>query len=208
MARSKSSSKWLREHFNDEFVKRAQQEGWRSRAAFKLLEIQQRDKIIKPGMVVVDLGAAPGGWSQVARQLVGRKGKVIAVDLLPIEPIADVEIIQGDFLEDDCHQQLQQILQALDKPVDVIIADLAPNISGIKVADQARAMLLVESAFAFAQEVLTPGGHLLTKAFQGADFDNYMRQLRQHFGRVITRKPQASRARSRELYVLAMNFKG
>jgi 23S rRNA (uridine2552-2'-O)-methyltransferase len=209
--RSKSSARWLKEHFGDEFVKRAQAEGFRSRAAFKLDELLDRDKLLKPGMVVVDLGAAPGGWSQLVRQRLGQKngevsGRVFALDILPMQGIGGVEFIQGDFREDAV---LESLMAKLDgTPVDLVLSDLAPNISGIEVADQARAMHLVELAAEFASKCLKPGGSLLVKLFQGRGFDEYVRDLRAGFARVTLRKPKASRARSREVYALATGWKG
>ncbi len=205
MARSKSSARWLKEHFDDEFVKRAQAEGLRSRAAFKLDELLERDRLLKPGMVVVDLGAAPGGWSQRVRQRLGDSGRVIALDVLPMQGIGGVEFIQGDFREDAVLESLAARLDGA--PVDLVLSDMAPNISGIEVADQARAMHLAELAAEFAQQHLKPGGSLLVKLFQGRGFDDYVRDLRSGFARVTLRKPRASRARSREVYALATGFK-
>lgn len=199
MKRSKTSKQWMREHVNDPFVQRAQKEGYRSRAAYKLLEIDEKDRLLKPGTVVVDLGATPGGWSQVA----AAKGcKVIALDLLPLQPLAGVEFIQGDFRDDQVLQQLEQRLDG--KPVGLVISDMAPNISGIGMSDQARAMHLAELALDFSAEHLKPGGALLVKVFQGAGFEDYLRQMRSHFAKVVTRKPKASRDRSSELYLLGL----
>lgn len=211
MPRSKSSARWLKEHFGDEFVKRAQAEGFRSRAAFKLDELLDRDKLLKPGMVVVDLGAAPGGWSQLVRQRLGQKngevsGRVFALDILPMQGIGGVEFIQGDFREDAVLEALMAKLDGI--PVDLVLSDMAPNISGIEVSDQARAMHLVELAAEFASKCLKPGGSLLVKLFQGRGFDEYVRDLRAGFARVTLRKPKASRARSREVYALATGWKG
>jgi 23S rRNA (uridine2552-2'-O)-methyltransferase len=210
MPRSKSSARWLKEHFSDAYVKRAQAEGLRSRAAFKLDELLDRDRLLKPGMVVVDLGAAPGGWSQLVRQRLGRKngewsGRVVALDILPMQGIGGVEFIEGDFRE-------QRVLDALTErlggaPVDLVLSDMAPNISGIEAADQARAMDLAELASDIACRHLKPGGSLLVKLFQGRGFDEYVRGLRAGFGRVTLRKPKASRARSREVYALATGRK-
>jgi 23S rRNA (uridine2552-2'-O)-methyltransferase len=202
MARSKSSKDWLKEHFTDTFVKQAQQAGYRSRASFKLLAIQEKYKIIRPGMTVLDIGAAPGGWAQLAEQWVGDKGKVIAVDLLPITSLGGVTIIEGDINDENIWQQVQQAMAPKNK-VDVIISDMAPNISGISVSDQARSMALVEYVVIVAEEVLAPKGVLLTKVFQGAGFDEVLRQLRKNYKKVQTVKPPASRQRSRELYFLA-----
>ncbi len=201
MARSKSSSRWLREHFEDEYVKRAQSEGWRSRAAFKLDELLERDRLLKPGMTVVDLGAAPGGWSQLVRARLADRGRIIALDILPMQGIGGVEFIEGDFREASALKQLEDALDG-DK-VDLVLSDMAPNMSGVAVADQARAMHLAELALEFSREWLKPGGAFLIKLFQGAGFDAYLRDLRADFGRVTMRKPKASRARSSEVYALA-----
>ena len=201
MARSKSSSRWLREHFDDVYVKRAQAEGWRSRAAFKLEELLERDRLIKPGMVVVDLGAAPGGWSQLVRRQMEDSGRVIALDILPMQGIGGVDFIEGDFREESVLAELERHLEG-DK-VDLVLSDMAPNMSGVAVADQMRAMHLAELAHDFARNWLKPGGDFLIKLFQGAGFDDYLRNLRADFERVTMRKPKASRARSREVYALA-----
>ena len=206
MARTKSSARWLREHFADEYVRRAQAEGYRSRAVYKLLEIHEKDRLLGPGGTVVDLGAAPGGWSQLAVRLVGRKGCVIALDLLPMEPLAGVEFIQGDFRETAV---LEQLLTALaGRPVDLVLSDLAPNTSGIKAVDQPRGLYLAELALDFAGRCLRPGGDFLVKAFQGEGFDAFLRTLRAAFVTVVPRKPRASRARSAEQYLLARNYRG
>jgi 23S rRNA (uridine2552-2'-O)-methyltransferase len=205
MKRSKSSRQWLDRHFKDAYVKQAQKAGYRSRAAFKLLEIQEKDRVIKAGMRVVDLGAAPGGWSQVARDLVGDKGRVIALDILPMDPIAGVDIIQGDFRDEQPLVQLQSLLDG--EPVDLVISDMAPNVTGMASVDQPRAMYLCELALDFARESLKPGGGFVIKVFQGAGFDEYFKSLRQSFSRVVSRKPSSSRAKSREIYLVAMNFK-
>ncbi|WP_369162621.1 23S rRNA (uridine(2552)-2'-O)-methyltransferase RlmE [Candidatus Thiodiazotropha sp. LNASS1] len=205
MKRSKSSRQWLDRHFKDEYVKRAQKAGYRSRAAFKLLEIQQKDNIFKPGMKVVDLGAAPGGWCQVARDLVGQKGRIVAMDILPMEPMAGVEFIQGDFRET---QPLEELEKTLDgEAVDLVISDMAPNVTGIASVDQPRAIYLCELALDFAREVLKPGGCFVVKIFQGEGFDTYLKALRHDFKRVVSRKPSSSRAKSREVYLVAGNFK-
>lgn len=204
--RSKSSNRWLEEHFSDTYVKQAQQKGYRSRSVFKLLEIQEKDHLIKPGMLIVDLGAAPGGWSEIAKKWLGDKGKLIALDILPMEPIAGVEIIQGDFTSEAVFQQLLDTLEK--RPVDLVISDMAPNISGVNEIDQPRAMYLVELALDFAQQVLKPGGNFLVKVFQGEGFDSLIKSLRQSFQKVVTRKPKASRPRSNEVYLLAQGFKG
>ncbi|MBN8727421.1 MAG: 23S rRNA (uridine(2552)-2'-O)-methyltransferase RlmE [Xanthomonadales bacterium] len=201
MARSKSSSRWLREHFNDPFVKRAQAEGWRSRAVFKLEELIERDRLLRPGMVVVDLGAAPGGWSQVARQRLGDSGRVIALDILPMQGIGGVEFIQGDFREESVLEQLQTLLGGV--AVDLVLSDMAPNLSGMSAVDQPRSMHLVELAEEFAAAHLGEGGAFLAKVFQGEGFDDLVRRLRGDYARVSMRKPKASRARSPEVYALA-----
>ena len=206
MARSKSSARWLKEHFGDEFVKRAQAEGLRSRAAFKLDELLDRDRLLKPGMVVVDLGAAPGGWSQLVRQRMGDAGRIFALDILPMQGIGGVEFIQGDFREEPVFDGLMARLEGAS--VDLVLSDMAPNISGIEVADQARAMHLADLATDFASKCLKPGGSMLVKLFQGRGFDDYLRDLRAGFARVTLRKPKASRARSREVYALAAGWKG
>jgi 23S rRNA (uridine2552-2'-O)-methyltransferase len=198
--KNKFSKQWMREHVNDPFVQLAQKQGYRSRAAYKLLEIDSRDRLLKPGMVVVDLGATPGGWSQVAAAKVGQGGKVIALDLLPLDPLAGVDFIQGDFRELDALGRLEDILQG--RPVGLVISDMAPNISGVSSADQARAMHLAELALEFALEHLEPDGSFLVKVFQGAGFEEFLRLMRSRFSRVVTRKPRASRDRSSEVYLL------
>jgi len=205
MARSKSSKRWLKEHFDDPYVKRAQAEGARSRAAYKLEELLERDHVLKPGMVVVDLGAAPGGWSQVvARQLEGR-GRVIALDILPMTGIAGVEMIEADFRD---LQALEQLDSALDGArVDLVLSDLAPNMTGVGSVDQARAMDLAELARDFAEQHLKPGGAFLVKLFQGTGFDSFLKDLRTRYAKIAMRKPKASRARSSEVYALGTGFK-
>jgi 23S rRNA (uridine2552-2'-O)-methyltransferase len=198
--KNKTSKQWMREHVNDPFVQLAQKEGYRSRAAYKLLEIDAKDRLLKPGTVVVDLGATPGGWSQVAAAKVGRGGKVIALDLLPLVPMAGVDFIQGDFREQAVLKQLEEFLQG--KPVGLVISDMAPNISGVASADQARAMHLAELAMEFALEHLNPDGSFLVKVFQGAGFEDFLKLMRSRFARVVTRKPKASRDRSSEVYLL------
>jgi 23S rRNA (uridine2552-2'-O)-methyltransferase len=202
--RSKSSRRWLNEHFDDAYVKKAQQQGYRSRAAYKLLEIQKKDRFIKSGEIIIDLGAAPGGWSQVAAELAGSAGRVIALDILPIEPIAGVECLQGDFTEQKVFDQLLATLGS-DK-AGLVLSDMAPNISGIKAVDQPRAIYLAELAVDLAQKVLVNQGDLLIKVFQGEGFDELLRQIRELFTKVIIRKPQASRSRSREVYILAKGY--
>ncbi|GAB3037507.1 MULTISPECIES: 23S rRNA (uridine(2552)-2'-O)-methyltransferase RlmE [Oleiagrimonas] len=201
MARSKSSSRWLKEHFDDAYVKRAQAEGWRSRAAFKLEELIDRDQLLKPGMHVVDLGAAPGGWSQLVQRRLGDSGRIIALDILPMQGIGGVDFIEGDFREAEVLAELERRLDG--HPVDLVLSDMAPNMSGVAVADQMRAMDLAELALDFCRHWLKPGGAFLIKLFQGAGFDDYLRDLRGEFDRVTMRKPKASRARSREVYALA-----
>ena len=199
--KNKTSKQWMREHVNDPFVQLAQKDGYRSRAAYKLLEIDAKDHLLKPGTVVVDLGAAPGGWSQVAAARVGRSGKVIALDLLPLNPLSGVDFIQGDFREEAVLRQLEQLLQG--KPAGLVISDMSPNISGVASADQARALHLAELAMEFALEHLKPEGSLLVKVFQGTGFEDFHKLMRSRFAKVVTRKPKASRDRSSELYLLA-----
>ncbi len=201
MSSHRSKRRWLDEHHNDDFVKRARREGYRSRAVYKLLEIQARDRLLRPGQCVVDLGAAPGGWSQVAQQQVGRKGRVIALDILAMEAIDGVEFLQGDFREESVLAELESVIAG--RSVDLVISDMAPNISGMTAIDQPRAMLLTELALELAKQVLKPDGDLLMKMFQGEGSDDFIREVRQAFRRVIIRKPKASRPRSREVYVLA-----
>ena len=201
MARSKSSSRWLKEHFDDPFVKMAQKDGYRSRASYKLLEIQEKDRILRSGMTVIDLGSAPGGWSQVTSRVIGDKGTLIASDILPMAAIADVTFIEGDFTED---QVFNQIMDAVgNQPVDLVISDMAPNMSGVRTADQAAAMYLCELALDLASKVLRPGGDFLIKIFHGDGFDDYLRDVRKRFDKVQMRKPASSRDRSREQYLLA-----
>ncbi len=196
----KARSGWLRRHLEDKYVKQSKRDGYRSRAAYKLLEIQRKDNLIRPGMIVVDLGAAPGGWAQVAADLVGAKGQVIALDILPMEPFAGVTFIQGDFREQAVFERLLRALAGA--PVDVVVSDMAPNLTGQRAVDQPRAMYLAELALDFATRVLRPGGAFLTKAFQGEGIDAYRRQMRADFDSVLTRKPDASRSQSREFYLL------
>ena len=205
MARSKSSNQWMQEHFDDEYVKKAQAMGYRSRSTFKLIEIQEKDKIIKPGMNIIDLGAAPGGWSDYARKIVGKKNKVIALDLLEIDPIDGVDFIQGDFREDRVLDELYRVLDGA--PVDLVMSDMAPNMSGNKGMDLPRSIYLAELALDTAQTVLATGGVFLIKMFQGAGFDEYKKQVAESFSSVVIRKPKSSRARSKEVYILAKGFK-
>jgi 23S rRNA (uridine2552-2'-O)-methyltransferase len=203
--KSGSSGRWLQEHHSDRFVKQARSEGYRSRAVFKLAEIQKQDRLIKPGMTVVDLGAAPGGWSQYAAEILKGKGTIIALDILPMEPISGVEIIHGDFREESVLAVLTAKLNGA--AVDLVLSDMAPNISGVNSADQARSIYLAELALDFASRTLQEGGSLLVKMFQGEGFDEYLKQLRSRFEKVQIRKPEASRDRSRELYLLARNYR-
>ena len=205
MTRSKSSGSWLREHFDDSYVQRARAEGRRSRASFKLEEVQVRDRLINEGDVVVDLGAAPGGWTELAARWVGMSGRVFAIDLLPMDPVAHTEIIIGDFTEEIVLEKLMQSLG--DRRVDVVLSDMAPNMSGNRSIDQPRAMYLCELALDFARQTLNPGGSFFVKTFQGEGFDTFFRGLRADFSDLKTRKPNASRSRSRETYLLATGFR-
>ena len=205
MARSKSSSRWMQEHFEDEYVKMAQTQGYRSRAVFKLKEIQEKDQLIKPGMNIIDLGAAPGGWSQLARELIGKKDKLIALDILPMEAIEGVDFIQGDFREEDVLNGLYEILD--QAPVSLVMSDMAPNMSGNKAVDQPRAIYLAELALDTAKAVLSKNGSFLVKLFHGEGFETYYQDVQSHFTKVIIRKPKASRPRSNEVYILAKGFK-
>jgi 23S rRNA (uridine2552-2'-O)-methyltransferase len=206
VARSKTSHNWLKEHFDDKYVKMAQKDGYRSRASYKLLEIQEKDKIIRPGMTVIDLGAAPGGWSQVTSRLIGGQGRLIASDILEMDSIPDVTFIQGDFTEDAV---LAQILEAVgNTQVDLVISDMAPNMSGLSAVDMPRAMFLCELALDLAGRVLRPGGDFLIKVFQGEGFDVYHKDIRKLFDKVQMRKPVSSRDRSREQYLLGRGFRG
>jgi len=195
----------MHEHVNDEFVKRAQKEGYRARAAYKLIEIDDKDKLIKPGMTIVDLGATPGSWSQVATQRLKGQGRMIALDLLEMEPIKGVEFIQGDFREEAVLRQLENSLQG--KQVDLVIADMAPNMSGITIVDQAGAAYLTELALEFSRDWLKPSGNFLVKVFVGAGFDEILASMRGLFDKVVTRKPKASRGRSNEVYLLGLGKK-
>ncbi|MGJ3494449.1 Ribosomal RNA large subunit methyltransferase E [Piscirickettsia salmonis] len=202
--KSKSSSRWLQEHRDDFYVQKARAEGYRSRASYKLKEVQEKDKIIRRGMTVIDLGAAPGGWSQLAADWAGASGCVIGLDLLPMDPLENVIALQGDFTEKAVYDRLVATLA--DRPVDIVLSDMAPNMSGIDTSDQAQAMYLVELALYFAEQTLRPGGDLLVKVFQGVGSQEYIKALRAKFTKVVTRKPAASRPRSREIYLLARNF--
>jgi 23S rRNA (uridine2552-2'-O)-methyltransferase len=205
MARSKSSSEWLQRHVSDPYVKQAQKDGYRSRSAYKLLQLNDKDRLIQPNMLVVDLGSAPGGWCQVVGRLIGRRGRVVATDILPMDALPNVQFIQGDFTEAGV---LAQVLEALggNKP-DLVLCDIAPNISGIESADQARSMHLVELALDMVRQSLKPGGVFVTKLFQGAGSEDYLRQVRKSFAKVSVRKPEASRSKSREVYLVARGFK-
>lgn len=203
-SRTKSSQRWLERQRSDLYTQQAKQQGYRSRAAFKLLEIQLKDKILRKGMTVVDLGAAPGGWTQVVSKLVGQTGIIAALDILPIEPLPGVDIVQGDFQEEAVFTQLMILLKG--KPVDLVISDMAPNLSGIASVDQPRSIYLGELALSFAQSVLVGGGTLLVKIFQGQGFETYWSMLKEQFKQVVIRKPKSSRAESREIYVLAKGY--
>ena len=206
MARSKSSNRWLDEHFSDRYVKQSQQDGYRSRASYKLLELDGKDRLFRPGMTVVDLGAAPGGWSQVAAERVGEKGRVIASDILPMDSLAGVDFIQGDFTEETV---LNALLDALgEHRADLVISDMAPNMSGMNAVDQPKAMYLVELALDMARQVLKPGGDFVAKVFHGEGFDSLLKDTRDTFTKVAVRKPDSSRARSREVFWVARGFRG
>lgn len=205
MARSKSSSRWLREHFDDEYVQRAQREGWRSRAVYKLAELDQKYRLLKPGMAVVDLGAAPGGWSQYAARVLGAKGRIIALDILPMDSLPGVVFIEGDFRDEAVLARLEAELGG--QAIDLVMSDMAPNISGMGAVDQPRAMYLVELAVDFARQHLRAGGTFVAKVFQGEGFDALVQDLRRDFERVVVRKPKASRPRSREVYLVATGRK-
>ena len=206
MKRSKSSSRWLNEHVNDPYVKRAQKDGLRSRASYKLMELNEKDKLIRPGMLIMDLGSAPGGWSQVAGKLVGEKGRVLATDILPMDGLDNVDFIQGDFTSDAVFQQL---LDKLDgRQPDLIISDIAPNNSGVAAADQAASMYLVELTLDMVRQVLKPGGNYAVKVFQGEGSEAFLKDVRSSFEKVMIRKPEASRPRSREVYLVGKGFKG
>ncbi len=206
MARSKSSNRWLQEHVNDPYVKRAQVDGYRARAAYKLIELNEKDKLIRPGMLVVDLGSAPGSWSQIAGKLVGAKGRVVASDILPMDPLEHVDFIQGDFTEQVVFDQIMERLGG--NLADIVISDMSPNISGIDSADQAGSIYLVELALDMARKVLKPKGDFVAKVFQGEGFDAYIKDARSSFEKLSIRKPAASRARSREIYMVCKGFKG
>jgi 23S rRNA (uridine2552-2'-O)-methyltransferase len=206
MARSKSSNDWMDEHFNDHYVMKAKEEGYRSRACYKLMEIDDKDKLIKPGMTIVDLGSAPGSWSQVAVNRAGDHGLVVASDILPMDGIAGVTFLQGDFTEETVFDELMTIIG--NRQVDLVISDMAPNMSGMSAVDQPSAMYLVELALDMARQVLKPGGNYVAKVFHGEGFDEYLKDMRSSFVKVVTRKPESSRARSREVYLVAKGYKG
>ncbi|MDR0779745.1 MAG: 23S rRNA (uridine(2552)-2'-O)-methyltransferase RlmE [Pseudomonadales bacterium] len=205
MARSKSSNRWLDEHVNDPYVKMAQKDGYRSRASYKLLELLEKDRLLQRGMLVMDLGSAPGGWSQVLARQLGNQGRVIATDILPMESVEQVQFIQGDFTEEAVFQQILAALQGAR--ADLVLSDIAPNISGIDAADQAAAIYLVELALDMARQVLKSGGSFVVKLFQGEGSDAYLKDLRGAFEKVLIRKPDASRPRSREVYVVGKGFR-
>ncbi|MCP5335563.1 MAG: 23S rRNA (uridine(2552)-2'-O)-methyltransferase RlmE [Oceanospirillaceae bacterium] len=206
MARSKSSGNWLREHFDDQYVKQSKIDGYRTRASYKLLELHEKDRLFRQGMTVVDLGSAPGGWSQVAVQLVGDNGTVVASDILPMNPIAGVSFIQGDFTEQEVYDRIIETMAG--RLADLVISDMAPNMSGMAAMDQPAAMYLVELAFDLARQTLKPGGDFVAKVFHGEGFDEYVQNLKTSFTKVTSRKPDASRSRSREVYIVAKGFKG
>ncbi|MBT1450111.1 23S rRNA (uridine(2552)-2'-O)-methyltransferase RlmE [Glaciecola sp. XM2] len=206
MAKSKTSKKWMEEHLNDPYVKQAQVDGYRSRASYKLLEINEKDKLIRPGNIVMDLGCAPGGWSQVAAPIVGDQGYIIASDILHMDGIVGVTFIQGDFTEDAVFEAILEELG--DDRVDSVISDMAPNLSGVNVTDQYASMYLTELALDMARNVLKTGGNFCVKVFQGVGYDEYLKDVRTSFNKVLIRKPEASRPRSREVYIVGLGFKG
>lgn len=211
MAKSKSSKGWLKEHFDDEYVRRSQQDGYRSRAIYKLIEIDEKDRLVKSGMTIIDLGAAPGGWSEYCVKKLGKKGNIIALDILPMDPIDGVTIIEGDFREDTVFDELLKVMEqdSIKKgKADLVISDMAPNISGMGSVDMPRAYYLCELALDLARQTLNPGGGLLVKLFQGEGFEAYNKELKASFSKVVMRKPKASRPRSREMYALATGFLG
>jgi 23S rRNA (uridine2552-2'-O)-methyltransferase len=206
VAKSKSSKSWLKEHFDDIYVQQAQQQGYRCRAVYKLEEINQKDNLLKAGITVVDLGSAPGGWSQWVVYKLNGNGRVIASDILAMDPLPGVDFVQGDFRE---QQVLDEILEKMgDSKADLVLSDMAPNMSGVESVDQAGAMYLVELALELVDRVANPGASFVVKVFQGSGFDSYLKQVRQRFEKVKTRKPKASRARSREVYIVATGYKG
>ena len=205
MARSKTSKKWMEEHVNDPYVKKAQMDGYRSRASYKLIEINNKDNLYRPGSVVMDLGSAPGGWSQIVAPVVGESGRVIASDILPMDAIIGVDFVQGDFTDEEVYHQILRVLG--DDEVDTVISDMAPNLSGVKSTDQYSSMYLVELALDMARNVLKSGGSFCAKVFQGVGYDEYVKDVRSSFNQVVVRKPAASRPRSREVYIVAKGFK-
>ena len=206
MARTKSSSRWLQRHVNDPYVKQAQKDGYRSRSAYKLVELNEKDRLIKPGMRVMDLGSAPGGWSQVLSRLIGPKGRVLATDILPMDPIQNVDFIQGDFTDEEIVEKLLGWLGG--GKFDLIVSDIAPNLTGIDSADQASSMYFLELALDTVRQTLKPGATFVAKMFQGSGSDQYVKELRTHFEKVLIHKPAASRKESREVYLVAKGFKG
>lgn len=206
MAKSKSSGRWLQEHFNDKYVKQSQADGYRCRASYKLIELNEKDRLMTPGMTVVDLGSAPGGWSQVAVAAVGHKGRVFASDILPMDGLAGVDFVQGDFTDEAVLNELLDLMGG--QTAGLVISDMAPNMSGMADVDQPQSMYLVELALDMARKVLKPGGSFVAKVFQGEGFDEYLQDCRSSFTKVVTRKPDSSRARSREVYIVGKGFKG
>ena len=206
MARSKSSHRWLKEHFGDQYVKKSRTDGYRSRAVYKLDELDRKYALLRPGRVIVDLGAAPGGWSQLAAERVGGKGRVFALDILPMEAIDGVDFIQGDFREESVLTALTGLMDATR--ADLVLSDMAPNLSGVEAVDQPRSIYLAELAVELADQVLAKQGDLLVKVFQGEGFDPYLADVRKRFAQVMIRKPDASRDRSREVYILGRGYKG
>lgn len=204
MSRTKSSKRWLQEHFDDVYVKQAQADGYRSRAIYKLKEVDEKESLLKPGMTVVDLGAAPGGWTQYVTQRLQGRGKIIALDILPMDALPDVDVILGDFRDDEVFEKLVNLIP--ERSVDLLLSDMAPNMSGTTAIDIPRAMYLVELAFDFAEKMLKPGGSMLIKVFHGAGFDDLVKQARASFEKVVIRKPAASRSRSKETYLLAKGY--
>ena len=206
MARSKTSKNWLDEHVNDPYVKKAQVDGYRSRASYKIIEINEKDKLFRPGNIVMDLGSAPGGWSQILAPLVGENGRIIASDILPMDGIVGVSFIQGDFTEEAVYNEIVSSLG--ESKVDVVVSDMSPNLSGVNTTDQYSSIYLVELALDMARNVLAPGGSFCAKVFQGVGYEEYVKEVRKSFAKVIVRKPAASRPRSREVYIVAKGFKG
>lgn len=206
MAKPKPGKKWMEEHLNDPYVKKAQVDGYRSRASYKLIEINDKDKLYQSGNIVMDLGSAPGGWSQVIAPVVGDKGRVIASDILPMDGIVGVSFIQGDFTDERVYDAILNLLG--DDRVDTVVSDMAPNLSGVNTTDQYSSIYLVELALDMARNVLKPGGSFCAKVFQGVGYEEYVKDVRKSFNKVIIRKPAASRARSREVYVVGKGFKG